>query len=362
LATILFFFFLKKNLSIFTNCRDILNYSTFFFFFLLLSFLKKIMYSLLRTLARRSPGSISNGARTFTAAAAANATSSEGKDSSVPKVNQVSLNSFNSNHALYDRVRPDFPAAAVDALVTDLMHLNPHDPAVTTRVVEVGSGTGKFTKALVARGFAERGQLEAVEPSAGMNASFRKNFPQGPPVHEASVYDLGKVIADESADGILIAQAFHWFGNVAALRALAKALKPGAKLGLIWNYEDLDGLPASNWQRQTTEYVWQFDKDVPQYKDLDWISAFTDPANHYFAYPYEERFITHTVVIPRAMVWPYWASRSYITALPQSKQDEIRKKIEAIVFSDDIPATDLTENGDLIARRGTHIVAALKKE
>lgn len=311
------------------------------------------MYSLLRPLTRRLPAAV--GGRTITSSA----TLCGSKAPSEPQVNQVSLNSFNSNHALYDRVRPDFPAAAVDALVTDLMHLSPHDAA--TRVVEVGSGTGKFTKALVARGFTAHGQLAAVEPSAGMNASFRQNFPHGPPVHEASVYELGQVVADGSADGILIAQAFHWFGDVPALRALATALKPGAKLGLIWNYEDLDDLPANNWQRQTTEYVWQFDKDVPQYKDMDWIAAFTDPANQYFVYPYEERFITHTVVIPRDMVWPYWASRSYITALPQAKQDEIREKIESIVYAPDIPATDLTENGDLIARRGTHVVAALKK-
>lgn len=287
-----------------------------------------------------------------------NATEASTKDNTVPEVNKVSLNSFNSNHALYDRVRPDFPDAAVDTLVTDMMQLKPG----ISRVVEVGSGTGKFTRALVRRGFAAHGLLEAAEPSAGMNASFVKNFPHGPHVHQVSVYDLARAVAPATADGVLIAQAFHWFGDVSALKALAEVLKPDCKLGLIWNYEDLEELSATNWQRRTTEYVWQFDRDVPQYKDLDWVDAFTDPANCYFHYPYEERFIKHNVTIPRNMVWPYWASRSYITALPEAKQQKIRKVIEDIVFADDIPPEDLTENGDLIARRGTHVVAALKKE
>lgn len=305
------------------------------------------------------------------------------------QVNSTALSSFNQNHLLYDQVRPTFPDSAVDDLVFTMMGLVPG----TARVLEVACGTGKFTKKLVERGFSKRSDgegeamLVASDPSEGMIKSFQLNFPTSsdPPVFQASVYDLTTTPAISSStqapfDAVIAAQAFHWFGTRAALRQLAAVLKPDGKLGLVWNYEDLEGLPETNWQVRVTLLVWGYDIHVPQYRRMTWLKAFGGPEDdkaaevqgegkaekddgkQYFDMPYQEAHHRFTLTMPRASVWPYWASRSYITALPQEKQNEIQKQVEEIVYADDIPAEDLggEDGNELVVRRATHIVCATK--
>lgn len=308
------------------------------------------------------------------------------------QVNSTALSSFNQNHILYDQVRPTFPDSAVDDLMFNMMSLVPGK----AKVLEVACGTGKFTRKLVERGFSKRqvneeeGQegeamLVASDPSEGMIKSFELNFPttgansstDNPPVFQASVYDLTttpQATARAPFDAVIAAQAFHWFGTRSALRQLAAVLKPEGKLGLVWNYEDLEGLPATNWQVRVTLLVWGYDIHVPQYRRMTWLKAFTDTMSEddngdeegkqYFEMPYKEAHHRFTLNMPRDTVWPYWASRSYITALPQEKQDEIRNQVEEIVYAKDIPAEDLGgENGDeLVVRRATHIVCATKSK
>lgn len=273
------------------------------------------------------------------------------------EVNKVSLSSYDSNHELYDKVRPDFPDEAVDKLVSDFLHIVPGE----SKIVELASGTGKFTKSLVARGLNKNGGLIAVEPSSGMNKSFKKNFPNNdPPVYEASAYDMSSVVKDTSVDAVIIAQAFHWFADKDALKELARVLKDDGKLALIWNYEDIEGLPETNWQVRLTNYIWSFDHDVPQYRRQTWRKAFTDEDEKYFELPWEEDHFKTIVTLPREMLWPYWASRSYITALSKEKQEEVKKHAESIIYDENIPASDIAENGDLIVRKATHIVAVKK--
>src|SRR5262245_23426530 len=61
---------------------------------------------------------------------------------------------FDAVAAEYDRVRPDYPAELVDAACT-AARLDSG-----SRVLEVGSGTGKLTVALARRGF----RVDAVDP------------------------------------------------------------------------------------------------------------------------------------------------------------------------------------------------------
>lgn len=268
------------------------------------------------------------------------------------KVNTVSQTSYNTNHALYDEIRPEFLPQAVDALVFTKLKLKPG----VSSVVELASGTGKFTKSLVARGFNQNHRLVAIEPSDGMIETFRKNFPRGPRVVRASSYYLP--LEDASVDAVLVAQGFHWFADQQALKELARVLaRPGGQLGLVWNYDDLRGLPASNWQVRVTEHVWTFDGGVPQYRHQRWRTALANQP--YFAADLQEEHFLYEVHIRREDVWPYWRSRSFITALPADEQDQIRAFIEA-VLAEPIAPEDLAPDGKLIARRGTHIVSTVR--
>ena len=43
---------------------------------------------------------------------------------------------------------------------------------------------------------------------------------------------------DASIDAVLVGQAFHWFARPAADRELARVLRPGGVVGLVWNFTE----------------------------------------------------------------------------------------------------------------------------
>ena len=45
-------------------------------------------------------------------------------------------------------------------------------------------------------------------------------------------------LADGAVDAAVAAQAFHWFDGERALSELARVLRPGAPIALVWNVRD----------------------------------------------------------------------------------------------------------------------------
>jgi SAM-dependent methyltransferase len=125
----------------------------------------------------------------------------------------------------YERGRPDYPPEAVRYLA-EVLGLGPD-----RTVVDLGSGTGKFTRALRPLG----AHLIAIEPSEGMRAVFRSQLPDVE-VRDGSAEAIP--LPDGSADAVVVAQAFHWFRQPAALDEIARVLRPDGGLGLVWNRRD----------------------------------------------------------------------------------------------------------------------------
>ncbi|NYE94856.1 SAM-dependent methyltransferase [Psychromicrobium silvestre] len=129
---------------------------------------------------------------------------------------------FLSGGELYQRVRPGYPEAASRWLV----------PPEARRVIDLGAGTGKFTERLVERGL----EVIAVDPSADMLSQLSERFPQ---VHTMLGSAEDFAVPDASVDAVLVAQAWHWFEPVSASAEIARVLRPGGWLGLIWNQLDV---------------------------------------------------------------------------------------------------------------------------
>ena len=140
-------------------------------------------------------------------------------------VHRVAADGFGSVAESYDRSRPSYPAEAVTWLA-DRLGIRPG-----RRVVDLAAGTGKLTRLLVPLG----AQLVAVEPVAGMRAQLRRRMPAMATL-AATAESLP--LADASVDAITVAQAFHWFDGPRALAELARVMRPGGRLGLIWNVRD----------------------------------------------------------------------------------------------------------------------------
>jgi ubiquinone/menaquinone biosynthesis C-methylase UbiE len=129
--------------------------------------------------------------------------------------------SFGSVADAYDRGRPGYPAEAAAWLVGD-------EPVT---VLEIGAGTGKLTEALVALGH----DVHATDPDDAMLARLRARLPDVP-TSVASAEQLPA--ADASYDVVVAGQAFHWFDHDVALPEIARVLRPGGQLALVWNKRD----------------------------------------------------------------------------------------------------------------------------
>jgi ubiquinone/menaquinone biosynthesis C-methylase UbiE len=129
--------------------------------------------------------------------------------------------SFDRAADVYEKSRPEYPPAAVDWLL----------PAGAHTVLDLGAGTGKLTRALTGRGLA----VNAVDPSPKMLDQLRDHAPEAI-VRVGTAEDIP--LADNSMDAVLVAQAWHWVDQDPALLSVARVLKPGGTLGLIWNLRD----------------------------------------------------------------------------------------------------------------------------
>ncbi len=135
--------------------------------------------------------------------------------------NQQRSLSFGEEAAAYERGRPSYPPEAIDWLL----------PPGTRRVLDLGAGTGKLTVRLVERGL----DVVAVDPIPEMLEVLSRSLPQTPAL-------LGTAeeipLPDNSVDAVVVAQAWHWFDPQRATREIARVLRPGGRLGLVWNTRD----------------------------------------------------------------------------------------------------------------------------
>jgi SAM-dependent methyltransferase len=125
--------------------------------------------------------------------------------------------SFGAIAELYDRVRPSYPRALIDALLVDRPR----------RVLDVGCGTGIAASLLAARGCEVLGieideRMAQVARTRGLEvevAQFERWDARG-----------------RSFELATSAQAWHWIDPVAGARQAANVLEPGGRLGLFWNF------------------------------------------------------------------------------------------------------------------------------
>ncbi|QZT63544.1 class I SAM-dependent methyltransferase [Mycolicibacterium austroafricanum] len=129
--------------------------------------------------------------------------------------------SFGAEAAAYERGRPSYPPEAIDWLLPP----DAHD------VLDLGAGTGKLTTRLAERGLA----VVAVDPIPEMLELLSTSLPDTPAL-------LGTAeeipLPDDSVDAVLVAQAWHWFDPERAIKEVARVLRPGGRLGLVWNNRD----------------------------------------------------------------------------------------------------------------------------
>ena len=136
--------------------------------------------------------------------------------------------SFGRIAAEYDDVRPDYAPDSLDR-AEEVLGLE-----AGSRVVDLAAGSGKLTRALVPR-FAE---VVAVEPNDEMRGVLAGRSP-GVRVLAGTAERMP--LPDDCADAVFVGDAFHWFDGPAAVAELARVVRAGGGVALLWNHWWSDG-------------------------------------------------------------------------------------------------------------------------
>ncbi|MBA3991091.1 MAG: class I SAM-dependent methyltransferase [Propionibacteriales bacterium] len=190
----------------------------------------------------------------------------------------------------YASARPGYPADAVRWLVG----------ATPALVLELGAGTGKLTAELLRQGH----RVIASEPSAPMLAELRAGSP-GAAAVRAGAERIP--FATSSVDVVIAAQAFHWFDPARALVEIARVLRPGGVLGLVWNLRD-ESVP---WVRRLTALIGSDSLEVDPAEALDSSGRFDR---------LEVAEFRHWQQVFRDTLVGLVASRSYVATLGEKER------------------------------------------
>ena len=211
--------------------------------------------------------------------------------------------SFGSVAEAYDRGRPTYPADAVAWLAGGEAKV----------VLELAAGTGKLTRELVDQGHA----VFATEPDEAMLALLRERVPEV----SAKVATAEEIPAnDRSVDVVVVAQAFHWFDHEVALAEIARVLKPGGHLALVWNSRD-ERIP---WVRRMG--------DILGRQDLDTSSADHLVQSELFGFV-EEAAFKHWQEVNRESILDLARSRSSFATMDDDERE--RNLARVLAFYDD---------------------------
>ena len=121
----------------------------------------------------------------------------------------------------YDRYRPAPPPQALDWLI----------PPDATAVLDLAAGTGAVTRLLIGRA----PRVVAVEPDERMRAVLAARCPEA---EVLAGWGDDIPLPDTSVDAVVIASAWHWLDPDRAVPEIARVLRPGGVLGVIWVSRD----------------------------------------------------------------------------------------------------------------------------
>ncbi|KAL6908730.1 S-adenosyl-L-methionine-dependent methyltransferase [Trichoderma evansii] len=240
---------------------------------------------------------------------------------------QASSTGFKDAKA-YDTHRPSYPAEAVQSLLT---HLGVAGKS-KARIIDLAAGTGKFTELLAAR--PEEYEILAVEPTESMRETLIEKGLRGVTAKEGTAEKMD--VEDGWADGIVIAQAFHWFATEASLAEIHRVLKPGGTLGMIWNVEDYNkpaSWPASSkWAEALNARIFGLpDFGPPRFRHLKWPLVFDRQAKlekPLFSTPIGEEKVPWAVWLEKDAVWNRVHTLSHVYTLEGEVKASFKAKFD----------------------------------
>jgi len=217
---------------------------------------------------------------------------------------------FGAHADAYERARPEWPEEAARWLAPEGARL----------VVELGAGTGKLTRAVVALGV----RVVAVEPDPRMLTVLRGLDLDGVEGSaEAIPFDEG------TADAVVAGSSLHWFELGQALQEIHRVLRPGGRFGFGWNHRD-DRHRAVAAMSETV-YSAQARLSGPRWRSRDWGAELV--ASGLFV-DVEHAVFEHVLELPHEALTDHLMSYSGVAALSAEERGQVVAAVAALLDSD----------------------------
>jgi SAM-dependent methyltransferase len=227
-------------------------------------------------------------------------------------VHEVAASGF-SDPGDYEAARPSYPPDAV-AWFVDNLRIAPG-----TVVADVAAGTGKLTRLLVPTG----ADVIAIEPVAGMRASFRNVLADTPVVAgTAEALPVGA----HTLDAVTVAQAWHWFDHDRAIAEVARVLRPGGRLGLVWNARDR----TEPWVDAVWSIMDRVEKRAPWRDHENWRDSALHGPMPGFGELHSAEFRHAQATTPEGVVQRV-ASVSHVAVLPPVEQRLVLEEVRQVL-------------------------------
>ena len=221
---------------------------------------------------------------------------------------------FSSAAELYQQVRPDYPQDIVNWL-QDQLQLSEK-----SHVIDLGSGTGKFLPYLQQI----TSHITAIEPIQEMLAQLQHAYPEIQTLQASSEH---LPVTANGMDAVICAQSFHWFANLETLQQIHQVLKPSGHLALIWNQRDIN----VDWVKALADLIEPLEGNTPRYHSEKWKDVFKHQS--LFQLENVQTFQQQHVGTVENVVSKRLLSTSFIAALPEQEQQQLKALFEQIVFS-----------------------------
>jgi SAM-dependent methyltransferase len=220
--------------------------------------------------------------------------------------------SFGNVAELYDRVRLEYSRAPLDYAVSALGL----DPA--SSVLDLAAGTGKLTRALAWR----FDTVVAVEPDDAMRSLIR-----GVEAYAGTAEEIPLPAA--SFDAVFVGEAFHWFDGPAALREIARVLRPHGALVLIWNNwweKEEPRMPAKALELLAVPY--ERTGRAAMVAEKDWRSDFEGSP---FGPLVEQALVPEPIDLESGELVDLYLTTSSIALMEEGERDELAASLRGLM-------------------------------
>jgi ubiquinone/menaquinone biosynthesis C-methylase UbiE len=211
----------------------------------------------------------------------------------------------------YERGRPDYPEAAVAAIVERL------GLRAGRTVLDLAAGTGKLTRLLVPSGAA----VVAVEPVREMRERLERLVP-GATVLAGTAERIP--LAPDFVDGVTVGQAFHWFDELPALHEMSRVLRAGGGVALVWNARD----ERNDLQAALTAIIDPLAGGTPRRTKRNWRTMLAESGLFERC---DRKLFSYVQQTDEQGVVDRVASISFVAAAPQEVRDEVEGRVRALV-------------------------------